>query len=157
MLWNVITTQALLPISSISFCFLASGYSYHNRSKIAVIPQGYHALLIWSRRKILYYVISKTPYPWSNYKKNQTQTDDSLQDTWVLLNPLSHGKRVMTETLFYNREDEGTETTCKETQRRSLGDQWDSKSGGEAPLPQCDGFSRCGVLSTPPLKSVIFH
>lgn len=105
MLCNVITTQALLPISRIS------GYSYHNWPKIRVIPQGYHALLIWSHRKILYYdAISQTPYPWSNYKKNQTQTDDSLQDTWrVLFNPVSHGKKRMTEMLFYNRGDEGTQ------------------------------------------------
>lgn len=154
MLWNVITTQALLPISRISFCFLASGYSYHNRPKITVISQGYHALLMWSHRKILYYyVIFQTTYPWSNYKKNQTQTDDSLQDTWlVLFNPVSHGKKAMTELLFYNRGDEGTQTISKKTQRRSLGHQWNSKSGGETPAPQMWRF-----LSTPPLKSVIFH
>lgn len=63
----------------ISFCFLASGCSSPKRPKITVIPQGYHALLIWSHRKILYYyVISQTLHPWSNYKKNQTQTEDSL-------------------------------------------------------------------------------
>lgn len=151
MLWNVIITQALLPL--ISFCFLASGYSYHNRPKITVIPRGYCALLIWSHKKMLYYyVISQTPYPWSNYKKNQTQTDDSLQDTWwVLFNPACHGKKGWLRC--------SSTTEAVKGHRRSLDiSETPSLEVSETPVSQVWRFlMHCGGLSTPPLKSVSFH
>lgn len=87
------------------FLLLSLWMSYHNRPEMTVIAQGYLALLIWSHRKILYYyVISQTPCPCSNYKKNQTQNKDSLQDIWrVHRSTVSCGEKGVIELFSQQR------------------------------------------------------
>lgn len=92
-------------------------------------------------------------YPWSNYKKNQTNPNWgvlSLQDTWpVLFNTVSHGTQRLTVTLLYSRDNEGTQQLHARWHiRRSPGTSGKigMKSGGKLKLFCSMFFTHCGIL-----------